>query len=166
MADSYPAFDYADIDTRRRRLLAQFDRTFMNRFEELETTRERRWRRDTSGIEAYEASVEAKVYERMISERKRIAQKIRSMGQGEKAKIEGKINKDLQEIESGAYRKAQEIKGGAEGRAIRIYASSMNADPEFYEFIRTMDAYKKSIPAESTLILSTDSEFLKKLRRK
>jgi modulator of FtsH protease HflC len=106
------------------------------------------------------------VYERMISERQRIAQKIRSTGQGEKAKIQGKVNKDLQEIESEAYRKALEIRGQAEAKAIRIYARSMNADPEFYEFVRTMDAYKKSLPADSRLILSTDGEFLKRFRKK
>ncbi|MBI4054499.1 MAG: protease modulator HflC [Elusimicrobia bacterium] len=115
---------------------------------------------------AYEASVEAKVYERMISERQRIAQKIRSVGLGEQAKIQGKINKDLQGIESEAYRKAQAIKGEAEGRAIRIYAQAMNTDPEFYEFIRTLEAYKKGIPQDSTLILSTDSKFLELLRKK
>ena len=115
---------------------------------------------------AYEASVEAKVYERMISERQRIAQKIRSVGLGEQAKIQGKINKDLQGIESEAYRKAQTIKGEAEGRAIRIYAQAMNTDPEFYEFIRTLEAYKNGIPQGSALILSTDNKFLELLRKK
>lgn len=115
---------------------------------------------------SYEASVEAKVYERMISERQRIAQKIRSVGLGEQAKIHGKINKDLQGIESEAYRKAQTIKGEAEGRAIRIYAQAMNADPEFYEFVRTLEAYKKGIPQDSTLILSTENKFLELLRKR
>ena len=115
---------------------------------------------------SYEASVEAKVYDRMISERQRIAQKIRSIGLGEQAKIQGKINKDLQGIESEAYRKAQVIKGEAEGRAIRIYAKAMNTNPEFYEFIRTLEAYKKGIPQDSTLILSTDNKFLELLRKR
>lgn len=115
---------------------------------------------------AYEASVEGKVYERMISERQRIAQKIRSVGLGERAKIQGKINKDLLGIESEAYRKAQSIKGEADAKAIRIYASAMNADPDFYQFIRTLEAYRKSIPANSTLILSTDNKFLELLRKK
>ncbi|MBI4248341.1 MAG: protease modulator HflC [Elusimicrobia bacterium] len=115
---------------------------------------------------SYEASVEAKVYERMISERQRIAQKIRSVGLGEQAKIQGKINKDLQGIESEAYRKAQTIKGEAEGRAIRIYAQAMNLDPQFYEFIRTLEAYKKGIPQDSALILSTDNKFLELLRKR
>ena len=115
---------------------------------------------------AYEASVEAKVYERMISERQRIAQKIRSVGLGEQSKIQGKINKDLLGIESEAYRKAQSIKGEADAKAIRIYASSMNADPDFYQFTRTLEAYRKAIPAGSTLILSTDNKFLELLRKK
>ncbi|MEK7746930.1 MAG: protease modulator HflC, partial [Elusimicrobiota bacterium] len=66
---------------------------------------------------SYESSVEAKVYDRMISERQRIAQKIRSVGLGEQSKIQGKINKDLQEIQSEAYRKAQAIRGEGEGKA-------------------------------------------------
>lgn len=115
---------------------------------------------------SYEAGVEAKVYDRMISERQRIAQKIRSVGLGEKAKIQGKINKDLQGIESEAYRKAQTIKGEAEGRAIRIYAEAMKKDPEFYEFVRTLEAYKKGIPQDSTLILSTENKFLDILRNR
>ena len=115
---------------------------------------------------SYEASVEAKVYERMISERQRIAQKIRSVGLGEQSKIQGKINKDLQEIQSEAYRKAQAIKGEGEGRAIRIYAQAMNSDPEFYEFIRTLEAYKKGIPQDSTLILSTENKFLELFRKR
>lgn len=115
---------------------------------------------------AYEESVEAKVYERMISERQRIAQRIRSVGLGEQSKIRGKINKDLQEIQSEAYRKVQSIKGDADSKAIRIYARSMNADPDFYSFTRTLEAYKKAIPAGSTLILSTDNKFLELLRKK
>ncbi|OGR87526.1 MAG: HflC protein [Elusimicrobia bacterium RIFCSPHIGHO2_02_FULL_57_9] len=115
---------------------------------------------------AYEASVEAKVYERMISERQRIAQKIRSVGLGEQAKIQGKINKDLQGIESEAYRKVQSIKGDADAKATRIYAQTMNSDPDFYSFTRTLEAYRRAIPADSTLILSTDNKFLEFFRKK
>lgn len=115
---------------------------------------------------AYESSVEAKVYDRMISERQRIAQKIRSVGLGEQSKIQGKINKDLQEIQSEAYRKAEMIKGAADAKAIRIYAQAMNADPDFYKFLRTLEAYRKAIPADSTLILSTDNEFLELMRKR
>lgn len=115
---------------------------------------------------AYEASVERKVFDRMISERQRIAQKIRSVGLGEKSKIQGKIKKDLQKIESEAYRKAETIRGKADGEAIRIYAKAMNADPEFYRFMRTLEAYKKAIPDDAKLILSTDSKFFELLRKR
>lgn len=115
---------------------------------------------------AYEKSVEAKVYERMISERKRIAQKIRSIGLGKKAEISGKISRDLQGIVSEAYRKEQEIKGKAEAIATAIYGKAMSADHEFYEFLRKLEACKKGIPADTRMILSTDSEFLKILQKK
>ena len=115
---------------------------------------------------AYEESVERKVYERMVAERQRIAQKIRSVGQGEKAKIEGRIKKDLQKIESEAYETAQKLMGEADSKAIRVYAGAMNADPGFYEFIRTLDAYKKGLPSATKLIMSTDSKFLEYLRKK
>ena len=113
---------------------------------------------------SYEESVEKKVYERMISERQRIAEKIKSIGLGEKAEIEGRLSKDLRKIQSEAYRKAEEIKGKAEGLATAIYAKSFNVDPKFYEFIRSMDAYKKSLKADGKFILSSDSEFLKYLK--
>lgn len=115
---------------------------------------------------AYEESVEAKVYERMISERQRIAQKIRSVGLGEQAKIQGKVAKDLQEIESRAYRDVQSLKGNAEAKAIRIYAQAMNADPDFYNFVRTLEAYKKALPADTKLLLSTENKFLELFRKR
>jgi len=113
---------------------------------------------------SYEKSVEAKVYERMVSERMRIAEKIRSVGKGEKAKIEGATSRDLQKIESAAYRKGEVIKGKAEAAAIAIYAKALSKDPKFYDFLRTMDAYKKSLGNNTGFILSTDSEFLRQLK--
>lgn len=115
---------------------------------------------------AYEKSVEEKVYERMISERKRIAEKIRSMGKGEQAKIQGKLNRDLKEIESTAYRKSQEIKGRAEAESISIYARSVGQDSGFFEFTRTLDAYKKTLKGKGSFVMSTDSDFLKLLQKK
>lgn len=115
---------------------------------------------------AYEASVEKKVYERMISERKRIAEKIRSIGKGEQAKIQGKTSRDLQRIDSEAYRKAQTIRGKAEAESIAIYAKALSQDPKFFEFNRTMEAYKKALKPDTDLILSTDSQFLDFLKRK
>lgn len=110
---------------------------------------------------SYEKSVEQKVYERMISERERVAQKIRSIGKGEKAKIEGRLQKDLQGIESKAYRLAQGIKGKAEAKATAIYAKALSSDAKFYEFVRTMEAYKKSISPNTKFLLSSDSQFFK-----
>lgn len=115
---------------------------------------------------SYEKSVEQKVYERMISERKRIAEKIRSIGQGEKAKIEGRLSQDLQLIESLAYRTAQEIKGEAEAEATAIYARSFRKGPRFYEFLKTMEAYKAAFGekgSKARFILSSDANFLKYL---
>ncbi len=114
---------------------------------------------------SYEKSVEQKVYERMISERKKIAEKIRSIGQGEKAKIEGRLIRDLKRIESEAYKKAQIIKGKGDAKATNIYAKSLNADVNFYEFIRTMEAYKESINKNTKLLFSSDSAFLKFLKK-
>ncbi len=115
---------------------------------------------------AYESSVEKKVYERMISERKRVAGKIRSIGEGEKAKIQGKTSRDLQRINSEAYRQAQLIKGKAEAESMKIYARALSQDKKFYEFMRTMDAYKEALKPETSFILSTDSPFLEMLKRK
>ncbi|RYZ49905.1 MAG: protease modulator HflC [Proteobacteria bacterium] len=115
---------------------------------------------------AYEKSVEEKVYERMISERNRIAEKIRSIGKGEQAKIRGKLNRDLKEIESTAYRQSQEIKGKAEAESIAIYAKSLSQDPSFYEFTRTLDAYKKTLKNKGSMVMSTDSDFLKLLQKR
>ena len=101
----------------------------------------------------------------MISERQRIAQKIRSIGQGEKAKIEGRIQKDLKVIESEAYRKAQTIKGKAEAKATAIYAKEFNKGSGFYQFKRSLEAYENALSRGTTkLILSSDSEFLKFLK--
>ncbi len=113
---------------------------------------------------AYEDSVQKKVYGRMISERERIAEKIRSYGKGERAKIEGKTDKDLKSIQSKAYRKVQQIKGRAEAEAINIYASSLKESPSFYRFVRTLEAYEKSLPQETKLLLSSKSRFWEVLK--
>lgn len=110
---------------------------------------------------SYEQTVEAKVYERMISERQRIAQKIRSIGQGEKAKIEGRLKLDLQRITSEAYKTAEIIKGKADAKSTLIYARAYNQGAGFYEFQRTLEAYRKSLKGETQFILSSDSKFLK-----
>lgn len=110
---------------------------------------------------AYEESVQKKVFDRMISERKKIAEKIRSIGQGEHQKIKGKLNQDLKKIESIAYKKSQEIKGEAEAQAIKIYADAFGSDPDFYEFSKKLEAYNLTLAKKGQLIISTDSEFIK-----
>lgn len=112
----------------------------------------------------YVKEVRTKVYERMISERTRIAEKYRSEGQGKKAEIEGQMEKELQRITSEAYRTAQEIKGKADAQATVIYAEAYNNDPEFYSFIKTLETYKKSLKKNSWLIISTDNDFFKYLK--
>ncbi len=114
---------------------------------------------------SYEKSVEEKVYLRMISERNRIAEKIRSIGKGEEAKIKGKINLELKQIQSEAYRKSQEVRGVAEAKSMEIYTAAMQKDPDFYEFQRTLEAYKKTMQANTSAIFSSDMAFLQTLHR-
>jgi membrane protease subunit HflC len=109
----------------------------------------------------YVEEVQISVYNRMIAERKQIAEKFRSEGQGEARKIEGEREKDLKRIDSEAYKTAEEIKGKADGEAALIYARAFGRDPDFYSFLRTLEIYKESIGKDTSLILSTDSEFLK-----
>lgn len=107
----------------------------------------------------YIDTVRLKVYERMISERKRIAAEKRSMGEGQKAEILGKVNRELNEITSKAIREAMEIKGAADADAAKIYADAYNKDPEFYAFWKTLEAYASTIGKNTSLILASDSEF-------
>jgi membrane protease subunit HflC len=109
----------------------------------------------------YVEEVRRSVYGRMIAERKQIAERFRSEGEGESRKIEGDRERDLKEITSVAYRKAQEIKGKADAEATLIYARAYNEDPDFYSFLQTLDIYKKTMDKDTTLVLSTDSDFLR-----
>lgn len=109
----------------------------------------------------YEENVRKSVYARMIAERNQIAEKFRAEGKGEARKIEGERDKELLKIRSEAYKTAQEIKGKADAKAALIYAHAYGKDPEFYSFLQTLDIYRKTMGKNSTLILSTDSEFLK-----
>jgi len=109
----------------------------------------------------YVEEVQKTVYGRMIAERKQIAEKFRSEGKGEARKIEGDMEKDLKEIDSGAYKTAQEISGKADAEATLIYARALGKDPEFYSFIQTLDIYKDTMDKSTSLVLSTDSELLR-----
>lgn len=112
----------------------------------------------------YVQEVRNKVYERMVSERKRAAEQFRSEGQGKRAEIEGQMQKELKEIRSEAYKVAQEIKGKADAEAIKIYAEAYNKDPEFYSFLRTLETYRKTVGEDTTMILTTDNDFYNQLQ--
>jgi membrane protease subunit HflC len=112
----------------------------------------------------YVEKVRRSVYNRMIAERKRIAEKNRSEGKGEAQKVLGQKERDLKLITSEAYRIAQELKGKADAEATILYAQAYGVDPEFYSFIKTLEIYTESLDQMSTIILSTDSEFLKFLK--
>lgn len=111
----------------------------------------------------YEEGVQREVFNRMISERKRIAEQYRSEGAGEAARINGEKERELQTITSEAYRQAQEIRGKADAAAADVYARAYNQDPELYRFLKTMQVYRESLSGETTLLLGTDGEFLRYL---
>ncbi len=112
----------------------------------------------------YVEKVRNTVYGRMIAEREQIAQKYRSEGEGEARKIEGNRAKELKRITSGAYKTAEEIKGKADAEATLIYAAAYNKDAEFYSFLKSLEVYKNALEKNTSLILSTDAEFLKYLK--
>ena len=115
----------------------------------------------------YNDSVRPKIYDRMISERRQIAERFLSEGNGEAARIRGNRVRDLNKIQSEAYRKVEEIRGVADAKATEIYARAYNQSAqsvEFYEFTRTMQAYRTIIASGTTLVLSTDSDLFKFLK--
>ncbi len=115
----------------------------------------------------YNESVRPKIYDRMISERRQIAERFLSEGNGEAARIRGNRVRDLNKIQSEAYRQVEEIRGVADAKATEIYASAYNQSPEsveFYEFTRTMQSYESIIAEDTTLVLSTDSDLFKFLK--
>jgi len=113
----------------------------------------------------YVESVREKVYERMISERKRIAAQFRSEGEGRSAEILGTMEKELRRIRSTAYRQVQEVQGEADAEATRIYGGAYNKDPEFYAFLRTLESYEEETNMNSVLVLTTDSDFYQYVKR-
>jgi membrane protease subunit HflC len=112
----------------------------------------------------YIESVQAKVFERMISERKRIADRHRSEGQGKSAEIRGKKERELKVIESEAYRRTQEIMGKGDAEAAGIYSEAYNRDRELYGFLRTMETYRNTIDKDSWLVLSTNASLFRYLQ--
>ena len=115
----------------------------------------------------YNESVRPKIYDRMISERRQIAERFRSEGNGEAARINGFRERELNKIQSEAYREVEEIRGEADAKATEIYAEAYNKSEEsvdFYEFQKTMDMYKSILKSNTTLMLSTESEAFKFLK--
>lgn len=115
----------------------------------------------------YKSDVITKIYERMISEREQIAERFRSEGAGEAAKIDGRREKDLREIQSQAYREVEEIQGKADAAASEIYANAYNTSPvaaEFYSFLKTLDTYREALGSDTTVVLTTDSDLFRLLK--
>ncbi len=116
----------------------------------------------------YVPEVRANVYERMISERNRIADRFKSEGQGEARKIQGNKERDLAQIQSEAVKQSEQIRGRADAKATSIYAAAYNktaASRELYGFSRAMEALEKSFDDKTSLILTTDSEIYKYLKK-
>ena len=113
----------------------------------------------------YVEEVRAKVYERMISERQRIAERSRSEGQGRAAEIRGQRERELKSIESEAFRQAEEVRGRADAEASRIYAQAYQRDADFYRFMKSLDTYRTALDDGVTLVIGSDSEFLDFLNR-
>ena len=109
----------------------------------------------------YTRSVKTKVFERMIQDRKSIANAYRSEGEGESARIRGDKERELKTIESGAYKDAEKIRGEADAKATDIYAEAYNRDPGFYKLVRSLESYGKTIDEESWVVLSSDSDYFK-----
>lgn len=113
----------------------------------------------------YVEQVRKRVYERMISERNKVAAQYRSEGEGEKADILGQMQKELKKISSESYRLAEEVRGNADAAATAIYASAYNQEPDFYRFMRTLESYQKTIGENNRLILSTDNDYFNYLQQ-
>jgi len=116
----------------------------------------------------YVPDVRKQVYNRMISERIRIADKFRSEGMGEASKINGEKERDLQTIQSEAFRKAEEIMGKADAKAAEIYAAAYNKTSnsrELYSFMKSMETFERTFDDQTQIILSTKSDLFKYLKR-
>jgi len=113
----------------------------------------------------YVEEVRREVYSRMISERQRIAEQFRSEGAGEAARIRGEKERELRVIASEAYRDSEEIKGVADATAADTYAAAYGRDADFYRFVKTLEAYRETLREGTTLLLGTDGEFLRYLKR-
>lgn len=112
----------------------------------------------------YIEQVRKKVYERMVSERKRKAAQFRSEGEGKKSEILGQMEKELKSIISGAYRTAEEIRGKADAEATTIYGVAYGQDPAFYAFFKTLESYKEVAYKNAVVVIGTDSDYYRFLK--
>ncbi len=112
----------------------------------------------------YVESVQQKVFDRMISERKRVAAQYRSEGEGERAAVLGQMDRELSKITSEAFRTSQEVRGKADAEATRIYAEGFGKNPEFFEFYRTLDFYRNFTNQNSSFVLTTEADIFRYLR--
>ena len=115
----------------------------------------------------YVEDVQEKVYDRMIAERRRIADRFRSEGEGESARIRGELERDLNEIESAAFREAEEIRGEADAEATAIYAAAYDRSADsrqFYEFMKSMETLRQTASEDTSILLSTEGEFYRFLK--
>lgn len=113
----------------------------------------------------YVDQVQRDVFARMIAERKRVGERYRSEGEGQSARIGGEKQRELQRIQSEAYMKAQAIRGKADAESTRIYAEAYNRDPAFYAFVKSLETIEKAADSKTTLVLTTDSDLLKYLKK-
>ena len=109
---------------------------------------------------------EKAIFQRMQAERERQAKQYRAEGEEEAQKIRSEAEKDKEIILAEAYKTSQEIRGEGEARAYKIYANAYKQDPKFFEFVRSMEAYKKTFAQDTTMVLTPDSEFLKFLKKR
>jgi len=113
----------------------------------------------------YVEEVQKDVFARMIAERKRIAERYRSEGEGEAARIRGERERDLKQIQSEAYRTAQDIRGKADGESTLIYAEAYNRDTGFYSFLKSLETYEQTLDLNTIFVLTTDSDLLRFMKR-
>ena len=112
------------------------------------------------------AENEESIFARMEAERKRQANKYRSEGEEEAQKIRAATDRDKTIILADAYKEAERLRGEGDAQAVNIYARSYSSDPKFYEFVRTLDAYKKVVDDKTTLVLPSNSRLFKLLLEK
>ncbi len=104
--------------------------------------------------------IEQAVFERMRSERERIAAQLRAEGEEQSKQIRSTADKDAEIILADARKEAERVRGEGDARALEIFAEAYNQDPDFYRFWRTLESYRTALAGETRIVLSTDSDYL------